>query len=154
MLCRFCQYRFSEDELASEARDRMFNLGFLVLLLVIIGFGISECSSSVPDLPGSSSYTPPAEPAISDADREKCREAIGLAERRGLIMSRPQGDRLDVDERVWAELPAESKRLLMQAVACDVWGHAMPPNLESVAVYGYRSGKRLALLTAVGLDFE
>lgn len=82
----------------------------------------------------------------------ECRAYLKQAVAEGLIRQRPAPARINVDERLWAEMPARVKDLTLQAVACDLWQSSMPPEWEHVAAYGWRSGKRVQMLTSVGVD--
>lgn len=98
-----------------------------------------------------------AAPAVVDATtRAECRDTVRQLERAGLIKGRPRAGRIDVDDRLWAEMPAQMKSRALQAVSCDVQGRFIPAGFddEAIAAYGWRSGKRLALLTQVGVSFE
>jgi hypothetical protein len=149
-ICRFCRYEFSEAELEGEARQRRINAVILLVGAgVIVTALLSDRRGSAPD---ASNYGPPSQPSLSQAERDLCTRFIARAVEGGLVMRRPKPDKLEVEDEVWAAAPAEVKRMLAQAVACEIWGQSMPPDLESVVIYGYRSGKRVALLSAAGLD--
>ena len=97
---------------------------------------------------------PPPEPVLSAAVVTQCRALIGQAAKLGLIRARPSAERIDVEDATWAALPAKAKDRTLQAVACDVWQRAVPPQSDYVVAYGYRSGKRLQLFSAAGMDRE
>jgi hypothetical protein len=79
---------------------------------------------------------------------------LAKAALQGVIRSRPQPHRIDVDDALWAQLDAGTKDRIMQAVSCDVWGAAMPAPADYVVAYGHRSGKRIQMLTSEGMDRE
>lgn len=110
-------------------------LGFGALVLFSI-FGGSE-----PDQP----------PANFTADQLKaCRSVIAAAEKAGVIRERPRGDRVNVEDRRWANLPATEKRAIAYAVGCDVYERPLK-DMEASMVYGYRSGRHLGGATAYGI---
>lgn len=82
----------------------------------------------------------------------QCRDLLAIAEKAGLIRDRPKPTRIDVEDALWAQLPAKTKDQTLQALACDVWQTAMPQGGDYVVAYGYRSGKRLEMLTSTGAD--
>jgi hypothetical protein len=90
---------------------------------------------------------------------KQCREYLALAKKDGLIIARPSPNRIDVDELRWAGMLAREKDITLQAVSCDLWQTAMPPPTadglgERVVVYAAHSGKRLQMLTMVGMSRE
>lgn len=121
----------------------------IVAAIAVVLLVLSQC--------GEDAEAPPASaPKLSASAVASCREAIKSAEDAGLIKGRPQPTRIDVEDRKWAALPAETKDRLMQAVSCDVWQTAMPPDegLHYVVAYGFRSGKRVQMLTSEGMGRE
>ncbi len=91
-------------------------------------------------------------PILDDEAVKQCGSYLSLATRNGLIRSRPSPNRINVDERLWAELPASAKDTTMQAVSCELWRSSMPPTVgDYVVAYGWRTGKRLQMLTSVGM---
>lgn len=148
-LCRFCNYRFSDHELAATDKTRdIANLIKVAVVVAILLFVISTCQGSGDD----TSNAPPVR--LSEQTVSQCRELISLAERQGLIRARPASNRINVEDRKWAATDAATKDRLLQAVACDVWQTAMPPGMEHVVAYGHRSGRRLQMLTSVGMSRE
>lgn len=109
-----------------------------------------DSSSAVP--------TPSAIPTpapLDEAAVEKCRDLLKLAEKSGVVRERPSPNRINVDEKLWAQLSAREKDLTLQAMSCDLWGTAMPPDdTKYVVVYGYHTGKRVQMLTSVGMSRE
>lgn len=57
---------------------------------------------------------------------------------------------------IWAQMDASDKTALLALLACDAYGKRGPDLniLEFTVAYGWRSGKRLAMLTSVGITFE
>ena len=97
----------------------------------------------------------PAEERLSAEAVAQCRDYLAVAQRAGVVAARPDPQRLDVDEARWAAITAREKDLMLQAVACDVWGTAMPPGeLDVVSVHGLHTGKQIQALTAYGMVRE
>ena len=110
---------------------------------------------SSPEESGAPAVQPVLAPQLlSSGVVSQCRDLLAMAERIGVIRERPQPTRINVDERKWAELDAATKDRTLQAMACDVWQQNMPPSGEFVVAYGWRSGKRVQMLTEVGMDRE
>lgn len=84
----------------------------------------------------------------------RCRAALTAGTKSGVIRARPSPNRINVEDRLWAEMDAHTKELILQAVACDAWGMAAPPQGQFVVSYGYRSGKRIEMLSELGIDRE
>ena len=120
------------------------NLSIAAAALALLA-GCQQQSEAAPPLP---------EPVLSAAVVAQCRALINQAAKLGLIRARPSGARIDVEDATWAALPAKAKDRTLQAVACDVWQRAVPPQSGYVVAYGYRSGKRLQLFSAAGMDRE
>jgi hypothetical protein len=94
--------------------------------------------------------------AASPQDPTPCNRLLHEAEEVGLVRYRPSANRIDVDDRLWAQLPAGSKRGILLALRCSVLDgrrDAEPLGAYTVA-YGYGSGRRLAMATSVGVSFE
>lgn len=110
---------------------------------------------SAPEEAASTAVQPVLAPQLLPADVVgQCRDLLNMAERIGVIRERPKPTRINVDERKWAELDAATKDRTLQAVACDVWQQNMPPADEMVVAYGWRSGRRVQMLTEVGMSRE
>jgi hypothetical protein len=88
---------------------------------------------------------------LSAAQVADCRKLLAEAQRIGLIREMTSGDRIEVDERLWAELPHKSKQGTLAALSCATWRRAVPPKGEIAAAYGWRDGKRKAMWTEVGM---
>lgn len=90
-------------------------------------------------------------------DPAACEKIIDLATKLKLVRERPKLDRVNVDEIRWAILPASEKDALLMALSCAAHGGRSLEQLESLdgaVVYGFRSGKRLALIGSFGRKFE
>ena len=124
-----------------------------LLALIALG-GLSQCGESDPAPGAGKAGVQSAQPIASAAKRQQCRDYLDLARREGLIRGRPSPDRLDVDERIWTQLSYREKDITLQAVSCDLWGTDMPGEGNHVAAYGWHSGKRLQMLTALGMARE
>ena len=81
-----------------------------------------------------------------------CENLIAQAKQEGLVTARPSPERINVEDRLWANFPASSKKGLALAVRCAAYGGA-PGEFDYCVVYGHRSGKRLAMATSVGVKF-
>lgn len=119
--------------------------GTIVLACLAIWI-LSRCTPDTsPPAPATTQYS---------ADRiAECEKLISQAEKAGMIRARSDFNRIDVEDRLWRTLPAESKRGLLLAVGCVAYRHPFKITEYSVA-YGYRSGRRLAMATSVGVKFE
>jgi hypothetical protein len=117
------------------------------LPLLFVGLTIAYCASQ-PD-----SRSPSQQAIQAVADPKACDDLIDQGEKAGLIKERPSAERINVEDRLWAQFPASSKRGLAMAVRCSAKSGA-PGELDYGVVYGYRSGKRLAMATSVGVNFE
>jgi hypothetical protein len=117
-------------------------------LLVLILFGLYALGGGLTAKP---EPAPPPAPDLAPELVAKCAAAIEQAARIGLVRERPAPNRINVDEVLWAQLPASTKDQTMQFVACARWRKAMPPPGEYVVAYGWRSGRRLWMLTEAGM---
>lgn len=123
------------------------------ILLIGATFAVARCATSAPS-PVSDRPTPPS---LSLETRKGCSAAIAKAQSEGLVRERPNAVRANVDELRWAAIPATEKTALLSLLACDGLGKQAAEMTMSDAVpvvYGYRTGKRLALLSPVGPSFE
>ncbi len=103
---------------------------------------------------------PAAIAAIPEApinDPKKCEKIIRVVERRGIVRSRPDIDRVDVDELRWLMLPAQEKSVVLQMLYCAAHrgrSIAQGERLDRAVVYGWRSGKRLAMIGRAGITYD
>lgn len=155
-VCRYCGYGFGDGEgdAAGVAGDIANGVSKALPGVLLLVFFLWFCSSTA-DQRGDG----PAAPSRSQAaaqDPAPCNKLLDQAEKARLIRHRPDTNRIDVDERLWTEMPASSKRGIMLALRCSVLGGQ--PDTEPLGnyavAYGYRSGKRLAMATSVGVEFE
>ena len=79
-----------------------------------------------------------------------CRMKITRTTQAGLIRERPEPKQINVDERIWAEMPMSQKEQVMKVLSCDVYGQYLPPEGSAVRAVGWRSGERLLSLTDAG----
>jgi hypothetical protein len=149
-VCRFCGHRFSEHELASsEAKERADDTRKMIgraLPIALVLLFVWFCSTQRVD-------APTTETPVAAVDPKPCNDLIDQATKKGLVRERPAPNRIDVEDRLWSEFPADSKRGLAMAVRCSA-ANGTPGQLDYGVVYGYRSGKRLAMATSVGVNFE
>ena len=87
-------------------------------------------------------------------DITPCIDLLRQAEAEGMIRERPSSNRINVEDRLWESFPASSKDGLIRALACEAFGRGPLADADYVVVYGYRSGKRLAMQTPVGINHE
>jgi hypothetical protein len=80
-----------------------------------------------------------------------CRTMLANAAEIDIVLARPAPNRIVVDERRWASLPPGTRASLLRAVSCDLWQTALPPGQAEVVAQGRRSGRRLGMLTSVGI---
>lgn len=109
--------------------------------------------SRVPDSQSSQQSQPAVDPAKAAALAATCENVVTEAKKARVVLGRPDARRIDVDEMSWAMLPADAKRGLLKAVRCVALG-GDPTRYGTASAYGYRSGKRLAQATSVGVTFD
>jgi hypothetical protein len=151
-LCRFCGSRINWMGQVSAPRRPMgcVELGIIgVIAIWAIGY-----FGSSPRAPKTSAVTSAAAPANDPA---KCEKIIDLATRRGLVRGRPSLDRIDVDDWRWTSLPASEKAVLLQSLFCASHGGRtieQAEALDSAVAYGWRSGKRVAMIGSFGINYQ
>jgi hypothetical protein len=163
VVCRFCGYDYQSPtpgftKSAAPAPAARKTLGCGSALLIII-FALIMFSALLP----SDKSARPVAPVISQLDAKTiqgCETALKTGERSGLIRKRPKATRLDVEDVAWRLSSADDKRALLALLSCSAFGlraDDLSKDLGSdqfVVVYGYRSGRRLAMLTGYGANFE
>lgn len=84
-----------------------------------------------------------------------CSKAIDEAETNGMGQRRGKG-RFDVNEISWSIMKADDKRAMLAMLACSDLGKNMEQmsGSEYVVLYNNDSGKRLAMLSDLGVTFE
>lgn len=149
-MCRYCGHRFAAAEVAEvEAdlrRDDTVRTLTKALPVVLILAFVWMCSNQ----PSNPSAT---EKVGTVTDPQPCDDLIAQAQRKGLVKERPAPNRINVEDALWTEFPAGSKRGLALAVRCSA-SRGAPSEFDYGVVYGYRSAKRLAMATSVGVNFE
>jgi hypothetical protein len=142
------------------ASDQAKGCGALIVIVVLI-YAAGKCAGSGSQDAASSTGTAP--PAVMSAEDEKaadargkaCEKALGDLAANGLIRDRPEANRADVEEATWDMLPAKEKRMVAAGVRCAFLRGRESDKFDDYAVvYGYRSGKRLAMATANGVSVE
>lgn len=124
--------------------DARRNGGIGCAAAVLAVLGLAAC--------GGGHESPAPVEKLPPADVAKCRGLLEAAEKAGIIRDRPAANRIDVEDSTWAALPSDVKDVTLQAVACEVWQARVPPAGEHAVAYGYRSGKRVEMLTSVGFS--
>lgn len=79
-----------------------------------------------------------------------CNAILADLEKLGTIRERPAPNRVDIDERLWAELPYRQKEALLSLVSCSAFGQSVPPEGKHVAAYGWRDGQRKLVWDSTG----
>lgn len=147
IVCRFCGYEFTPAENAAAARSETIGTAFKLLAGVgAFALLLAFCTDS---------STTPSQPESRNAavDPTPCDHLIDQARKAGLVKRRPSPNRIDVEDALWAQFPAGSKRGLALAVLCSAYPGGAA-TLDYAVVYGYRSGKRLAMAGSTGVNFE
>lgn len=114
---------------------------------LVLGMALLSCDQPPPATPETAAIVPTQDPA-------KCDKAVALAVQYRVIRDRPTANRIDVDDALWAQAPAKTKRLTLAAALCSALRGRASMNGDFVAAYGYRSGKRLAMITNAGVTFD
>jgi hypothetical protein len=87
-----------------------------------------------------------------------CNDSLARAMKDGVIKRRPYKGRIDVDDYQWLLADADDKRAVIALVSCADHGKKLTDldegTLESVTVYGARSGKRVASGAGYGVIFD
>lgn len=140
--CRFCGRKVQSNNSIAA----LVIIGVLSALLLSVIFSGRFTPEPVAEA---------AAPKLADSAVKMCRGMLALAVDKGVIKARPQPNRINVDDRLWAMTDADTKDKVMQAVACDLWQTSMPPGkLDYVVAYGHRSGKRIQMLSSTGMSRE
>lgn len=148
-VCRFCGFAFDPSAVPRKPLGCCSGIAIAVGLTLLVAW----CSVD----PAEMLDAPSAEPAVAlldDPTVAKCSDLLALAAKEGLIKARPETNRINVEDRMWVALDAATKDRMLQAVACETWRSAMPPAGEHVVAYGHRSGKRVQMLTEMGMNRE
>jgi hypothetical protein len=111
--------------------------GALLVAAMIFGGGKKEAAA--------------VDPTVAAAQAKACDDILNDLVRKGAIKTRPAANRIDVQDRDWAMLPADQKKMIAAGVRCAAGGVGSD---DYGVVYGYRSGKRLAMATNVGVSLE
>jgi hypothetical protein len=139
-------------------------LAFIFAPLIVIGACVQMTETSPSAPAGIAAQTESDQTAALPALDEKmialCRRIIDEATKMGVVRDKPSPNRINVEDARWAMLPADDKRSLLAAVGCAAfklrqadWENVSNADGYTVA-YGYRSGKRVAMATATGYNFE
>lgn len=119
-----------------------------LVILIILLYQCGEASKNA---------NQPAAAAAPANNPANCQKVIDGAQETGLVKEKPSLNRLNVDDLMWAALPAGEKTALAEMLFCTTYdgkSFAQGAAMDYVVIYGYRSGKKLAMLSSVGMDFE
>lgn len=125
--------------------------------LVLAGIGLLYFLGSIGGETESPLSQRPPRPELLSVDvRKQCSDLIQKAMDDSVITKRPSANRIEIADATWALIDADTKRNTMAAVACDAFGKkAEDLDLSQyIVVYGATSGKRMAMLTSVGVQFD
>jgi hypothetical protein len=123
---------------------------------ILIGAGAAMFGSDAPQPAPVSASVPAAKP-LDDKTIALCRRIIDTAKREGIVRDNPAPNRVNVEDLTWAMMPADDKRALLGAVGCLAFGKRQNDwgtLSEYTVAYGHRSGKRLAMASSDGYEFE
>jgi hypothetical protein len=118
IVCRFCGYKFTEEQMARTRRS-----GLLTLIFAIVGFCLllAMCTS------GDGKKTPPpVKRSPPPCDLAASRELLAMGRKQGFILGTTQFG-IIVDERLWKEFSLLQRRGVAAAVACDRMGGSADP---------------------------
>lgn len=160
-VCRYCGFNFAAQQ-SRPVPDNDFLSSFSpnnrqvarVLIVAALAIGVTYCVTST----GTQNPTKEQGAAVmvDSQTRKECGEAIAKAMLSGVVKERPADNRVNVDELAWARMAAGDKTALLSLLACDAYGVRADDlaTLDYVVAYGWRSGKRLAMLGSTGITFE
>jgi hypothetical protein len=154
-VCRYCSHQFSDSEVSRGQWDDRAG-AFAKALPSVIGACLLLwfCSSVGTSMDEGRARRAATAAAAPVADVKQCEAVLSQGEKARLIRERPSERRINVDERLWAELPASAKEGMLLALACTMTGGRPLTGLDNAVAYGWRSGKRLVMATEVGVSFE
>ena len=145
LVCRHCGHSFKPKPMFTPGALGCLGLiGFVGLMMM---FG-SDDKSSTPI---------PAAPSLTREQRQGCGKALAEAQRTKVIRQRPSPNRVNVDDLIWSQMAATDKEALLALLACDALGKRAPEltmDEPTIVAYGFRSGKRVGMLTQVGASFD
>ena len=130
---------------SKTAPPRIDQVKGCAVLLLIAGVIALVLSSADSDSDPAAVAAAAKEVAAKTIDPRICDDAIAGLEATGLIKERPAPNRVNVEDALWAAMPATEKRLVAQAVRCSLTRGKPSVGFDDYSVvYGYRSGQRLA----------
>lgn len=151
--CPMCRHDLTPAQQADAARAGLVSTAMRFGIIMLGVLAVGWCSTSKPISNPDPMATAAALPVHTQAERDRCGAFISKARKAGLVASL-DGTRINVNEGPWLASKASVKRALVQSAACNIWGTDLPPSGEYVVVYGEHSGRRMAMLTEVGMSFE
>lgn len=152
MLCRHCRHPFTEQETRAAMTGESLRTVLVLGALVSAAFlAIESCARGLGSVASEASAPSVLLPAGTAA---ACAAQLERAADQGLLARR--GNRIDVDDAEWAATDAAARRSTLALLACAEFGVAASDLGfdQYVVAYGRRSGERLAMLSAAGVDFE
>ncbi|MEA3042994.1 MAG: hypothetical protein QOH47_832 [Sphingomonadales bacterium] len=149
IVCRFCGHEFSVARPGAPIhRSRTMSgcgLSLLIAVALIVIAGLTG--------PENGAMGPAAAPEAA-RDPGPCDAAVSRARADGLIR-RERGNRIEVEDTSWSMASADGKRGLMLLFLCSHLRGRAPSGLNDyVVAYGYRSGRRVAMASDLGVTFE
>lgn len=87
---------------------------------------------------------------LSDDQIRECDQNLAKLAQIGLIRDRPARNRIDVDEKIWAEMPYKQKDALLGLVSCSAFGRYVPEGNDRTVAYGWRDGELKLIWSAAG----
>jgi hypothetical protein len=134
------------------ANDSEQSLGFIVFASAIVLAGAYFYEGNRP--PPTPTVAKPASPPVDTSARlAACNALVDAGMKDGIIRS-TSGYRMEVEEVGWAALPFHTKKAVLAAQICLLTNGREAKTTDTAAAYGYRSGRRLLLMTGDGLTME
>lgn len=141
------------DRIVYVERQNRGGCGGAIILSVIVVLAIAMCSPNRDEAPQIAAST--SEERI--ARRAECQEKLDRSMEISSTLRIRGADRIEIDDRLWAEMSADAKRGLAMTWLCVAFDGKRPDELEAmdyVVVYGDRSGQRLAMAGSTGVTIE
>jgi hypothetical protein len=139
--CRYCGGKIGPGKTGNI-------IGITVTILTI--FAIATCGKEPHQ------NTADAKPTLDAETRAMCTKSLNAAVKAKSITFLSGNNRMNVPDIGWQISDATAKRQYLALLACHAYGRKASElnDDQYVVAYGAQSGKRLAMLTSVGVDFE